>query len=1413
MEDNFFPFDNEQAADEIEVTISDTNFSSAVEHMYKPREAVFGAVAADMVKMGWSIFPQEVTGVRRPGRIGREMIKPSEDHKLATQLPTKEAIELWTRHCPTLNVAVVLGPASGNAFVLDIDVIEEEFSAQIQELAEQILGQTPLRRVGRWPKVALVYRASADDPIPSRSPTFVATDSPENPENVAQQLEIISNGKAMTFYGKHHKTGRYFEWLDGPPTVHSPMSVPLVSSAKLNEFIDAVDSIRQFQRAAAFEGGTVTFEWDETQKIHVPRIRASAGASEWTEDEHGKVVDGRENYLTKIAFRTVISNPSIVLTPDKQVISGGIDRLADTVVKQFLEGAEATGRWRGQNLFNEARSRVARNTEKLRRGEIKAFVPTKDDKGQYVTSSNTRNFIPPQPRKAEGDSLDFLPPHVDPTTPDYKPNMPGSRRPMRCEVLPPEEGAFEDRKISEDRTEIGNAVQKGIQGGYHAFWNDVYDTSRLRTRLHIHKAPTGAGKTSQGIAFIAQDPRTKEDFVIRGTDGEVVHEGRCPILFLLPTYANIEELRSRSQVLNLDGNLNDEELRAQAEDKGLIHEDDLPEKLAELRRDAKNAGLETMLYQGKIRAGCRLKEKMEIAMKAGMGTSRLCTADVSTGVKDENGKLIMETKFCEFYNDCDAIRQKDQIQKSHVVFMPHAFLALNIPDELKHVRAVVADERIHHLFLHTAMLDMDVFSSPRKPPKLTKKEKENKVDEGNFFHDRNKASEIVRHALMTKKCPAEALLDTPDMIFIDGEGPNNKIRVPAAREWIKSALRSCGASMQRDGDISPVIDIEDLKAICAQPTGVQVREEYRLWKIIEERYEARMQERVNEGLAKDQGIPFTRTTKGDHDYRIQYIEEPRETGEVKQQIRLSWRETPNWVDRPMLLLDASAAPEMVAKIWCGKEVVVHDTPAALNVRTVAVADRTYSNSSVVGSPSASRKEQVASAKMLSNVREAISTVSAMYGFSRVVAGGSILLRKAVNTAWEGPHNVDWCHYGAMRGLDFAKHHAAAISVGRMELPVRVIDGLVAALTYDDDEPEAPFDKHGTGLGDNGESLRVPMGLQKVKMRSGHDVNVPAPMYPGKWGRMIQRQYREEELLQFLGRLRPVYRQGDAPIWFNMSSVIPEEVIVDDIINIEDLVNKGTKAWEAMRRCHGILDSRIAAIVCDDMFTSPERVGVFMKQVGLNDKTGEIDRRTAWGIVSYRWIGPDGKPYHSFVRAELENRTETLRNAIEHYLGFTPEILEETSVPKGQTLARGRKSDKIEDELGTLDVRRSVEDQNMLDTAIEILLRTPPEAIAHLKERPKLPISIPTGVANDSERSDADAQINIKEAETQLAIRKLWEKLGYSRSDDFGYDAELLHAETGEETDASYAAVGASHDDVAHEPPILTFDEQDIEIPW
>src|SRR3546814_3169978 len=96
------------------------------------------------------------------------------------------------------------------------------------------------------------------------------------------------------------------------------------------------------------------------------------------------------------------------------------------------------------------------------------------------------------------------------------------------------------------------------------------------------------------------------------------------------------------------------------------------------------------------------------------------------------------------------------------------------------------------------------------------------------------------------------------------------------------------------------------------------------------------------------------------------------------------RHIPKWNDVPTLLLDASAAPAVIRKIWNGSEVVEHDIPAPMNVRIVGVVDRTFSNASLIASPSAPAMERALAAKLLNKVRQAITSISALSGWGREI---------------------------------------------------------------------------------------------------------------------------------------------------------------------------------------------------------------------------------------------------------------------------------------------------------------------------------------------------------------------------------------------------------------------------------------------
>ena len=105
--------------------------------------------------------------------------------------------------------------------VIDLDIIDQEHAAAADRLANDILGRTPLVRIGFAPKQIRVYRSG--DTIRSRK---------------LHPLEIFSGSGQFIAYGWHEKAGRPYIWPQRSPLDLSADSdtIPLVTRAQLDRF-------------------------------------------------------------------------------------------------------------------------------------------------------------------------------------------------------------------------------------------------------------------------------------------------------------------------------------------------------------------------------------------------------------------------------------------------------------------------------------------------------------------------------------------------------------------------------------------------------------------------------------------------------------------------------------------------------------------------------------------------------------------------------------------------------------------------------------------------------------------------------------------------------------------------------------------------------------------------------------------------------------------------------------------------------------------------------------------------------------------------------------------------------------------------------------------------------------------------
>ena len=1187
--------------------LSDTTASST-SLIYHQGESLFGGVAVECLDNGWTLIPQERGERRRSAIIDGRSLKWGE---YIAKAPTRKEVEHWARQVPSANAAILLGAPSGNTFCLDIDVLDERFVLEIMWLADEVFGKTKFTRVGMAPKIAMFYRVASEADLPAnRSYRFEGDDA---------MLEIQARGKLVTAYGYHHKTEKYFGWgAEGQPAVDHVESVLLVTPAQIQEFIERVQLLRPFSSQRG--SGSIEFiEGDGSLEVSAEGWTIPRRGAGVVDPATGLVTDGREEYLRRLCWDLVRLNPERASASP-----------ATAVEVAYGHAMRTVDRSRALDLRAMVLDKIKRAVAMLRAGEIKS-LPTVREDADGKRSAPRRGVM----TATTDPDLWHLP------APDKRRVIEFSGR------TAPDPAKAAARALIPNRDDIEIDVEGKIIGAFEQFFDGVYDGDFDTLKpVHVLKAPTGAGKTTKAIRYIAEDPRTYQQF--KRPDGEQLG----PILFLLPTYANIDEVRQRADELQLDAGLDDAELAAQAKEMGLVAEDDIAAAIDDAKAAA-GQRLETMVYMGKIAAGCQLADKVKALMDAGISSSGLCHARVKRDGVDED-------EYCPHYETCPAIAQKLRIAASHVVFLPHAFLSLSIPSELSNARAIIADERIFPLAVHTTRMKLSTLELARDLPPLTKREREAVIAGIGNREEQQRAIESRKHDLVQDRGTAgeiviSALRDGHDPAAVLADWRQGKL---AGSDLVASALRVTGGASSRNVVIHPSMSQTAFEEIVTRPTGTEIALEARFWKIVQERLQ---------GLADE-------TARQSREQRIQRIVDKQGETPVEY-VRLSWRSDMNWSAAPTLLLDASADPKITAKVFSQRGVVLHDIDAPLSLKAIMIVDSSRSTTSLkpeAGIKSAAAQQQ---ARTVERVRQVETALSARHADGRLMVGMAKSVREARGEFAPMP-NVDTLHFGAERGLNFAENHRAALAVGRMELPVWMMDGYAAALGYEDADELVLLDPRGDGCDADGNALKAPIGDLVIPMRDGSDVTIEAAMAPaGTWQRVVQVQFREESLRQFAGRLRPVYR-ADAPILYLMGRVLPEGIIVDDIVTTADLVPSYQSLLEASRHMNGILDPEIAVHMRPDLAT----VESYRRMMSSLPE----QLRAAYVAVRYTL---DGKVHHAGVPAWIEDPVAALQDYLElACLNATDVRIARAPLRPWHAPAAARPLDAVEIELGDLHQR-------------------------------------------------------------------------------------------------------------------------------
>ena len=180
------------------------------------------------------------------------------------------AVTRWTRQYPDHGIGLRTGALVG----IDIDVLDPDVAHQVDQLVRSRSGDT-LMRVGLWPKRLLLYRT--EQPFPKMS---------------VRGIEVLGAGQQFVAFGVHPDTGAV---LRTGPLGETPLEVafedlPLVDAAACEQMLAEASALLPPPAGIGSSPGERFCRRWRRRPVR---------------DADGRVTDGRDGWLSRIAFHAV----------------------------------------------------------------------------------------------------------------------------------------------------------------------------------------------------------------------------------------------------------------------------------------------------------------------------------------------------------------------------------------------------------------------------------------------------------------------------------------------------------------------------------------------------------------------------------------------------------------------------------------------------------------------------------------------------------------------------------------------------------------------------------------------------------------------------------------------------------------------------------------------------------------------------------------------------------------------------------------------------------------------------------------------------------------------------------------------------------------------------------------------------
>ncbi|MBF0093940.1 MAG: PriCT-2 domain-containing protein [Alphaproteobacteria bacterium] len=173
--------------------------------------------SARLVDNGFPVIPIW-PGTKKPGRFHRgEWCDYPEWTRHCDRATTEHEIDIWSAW-----PEAAIGFACGTIVGIDIDILDPEAAHAAEQLARQMLGDTPLLRIGKAPKRMLVYRTETPFAAFRRAP-----------------LEVLGHGRQFVAFAVHPDTGQPYVWPEESPLSVDAATLPIITEEQARAWLDA----------------------------------------------------------------------------------------------------------------------------------------------------------------------------------------------------------------------------------------------------------------------------------------------------------------------------------------------------------------------------------------------------------------------------------------------------------------------------------------------------------------------------------------------------------------------------------------------------------------------------------------------------------------------------------------------------------------------------------------------------------------------------------------------------------------------------------------------------------------------------------------------------------------------------------------------------------------------------------------------------------------------------------------------------------------------------------------------------------------------------------------------------------------------------------------------------------------------